>query len=161
MMTPNEPALHTAAPAKAPTRACEELVGSPSHHVMRSQMIAPTSAARTTYVVTTLISTIPAPTVLATAVPKPKTATKLKNAAQITACKGVRTRVETTVAIELAASWKPLKKSKTNAMQTTIMIRVTWLYAYLTTTPSIKFATCSHLSMASSISESISFSLIS
>jgi hypothetical protein len=32
----------------------------------------------------------------------------LKKAAQMTAIRGVRTRVETTVAIELAASWKPL-----------------------------------------------------
>jgi hypothetical protein len=32
----------------------------------------------------------------------------LKNAAQITAFPGVRTRVDTTVAIEFAASWKPL-----------------------------------------------------
>ncbi len=44
------------------------------------------------------------PTVLATAVPKKNAATKLKNAAQSTACPGESTRVETTVAIELAAS---------------------------------------------------------
>jgi hypothetical protein len=37
-----------------------------------------------------------------------KNATKLKTAAQITACPGVSTLVETTVAIELAASWNPL-----------------------------------------------------
>ncbi len=37
-----------------------------------------------------------------------KAATKLKNAAQTTACPGESTRVETTVAIEFAASWKPL-----------------------------------------------------
>ena len=49
-------------------------------------------------------STMPAPTVLATAVPKPKAATKLKNAAQTTALPGESTRVDTTVAIELAAS---------------------------------------------------------
>ena len=47
---------------------------------------------------------MPAPTVCATAVPKPKAATKLKNAAQITALPGDSTRVDTTVAIELAAS---------------------------------------------------------
>src|SRR5206468_8307824 len=41
--------------------------------------------------------------------------TKLKNAAHTTAWSGVSTRVETTVAIELAASWKPLMKSKTTA----------------------------------------------
>jgi hypothetical protein len=51
-----------------------------------------------------LVSTTPLPTVLATWTPKPKAAMKLKNAAQRTACVGVRTRVETTVAMELAAS---------------------------------------------------------
>ena len=51
---------------------------------------------------------MPAPTVFATSVPKKRTATKLKNAAHITACIGDNTRVDTTVAIELAASWKPL-----------------------------------------------------
>ena len=45
----------------------------------------------------------------ATCVPKTRNATKLKNAAHATADRGVRTRVETTVAIELAASWNPLK----------------------------------------------------
>ena len=60
--------------------------------------------------------------VLATAVPKVKAATKLKKAAQTTPCSGVSTRVETTVAIELAASWKPLTKSKASA---TAMIRMT------------------------------------
>src|SRR2546425_11937767 len=49
----------------------------------------------------------------------PNAATKLKKAAQTTACSGVSTRVETTVAIELAASWKPLMKSKTRATKTT------------------------------------------
>ena len=51
----------------------------------------------------------------ATLTPNPNAATKLKNAAQTTACVGLSTRVETTVAIELAASWKPLMKSKTRA----------------------------------------------
>ena len=41
--------------------------------------------------------------VLATAVPTTNAATKLKNAAQTTATPGDRTRVETTVAMELAA----------------------------------------------------------
>jgi len=61
-----------------------------------------------TPVVTIFRSTIPDPTVLATAVPKPNAAAKLKNAAQMTALPGDSTRVETTVAMELAASWKPL-----------------------------------------------------
>ena len=54
--------------------------------------------------VTTLRSTIPLPTVLATAVPNPNAATKLKNAAQTTALPGDSTRVDTTVAMEFAAS---------------------------------------------------------
>ena len=54
------------------------------------------------------MSIMPEPTVFATAVPKTNAAAKLKNAAQMTALPGDSTRVETTVAIELAASWKPL-----------------------------------------------------
>ena len=51
-----------------------------------------------------------------------KKATKLKNADQITAWVGERTLVETTVAMEFAASWKPFMKSKTMA-RTIIAIR--------------------------------------
>src|SRR4030095_8096226 len=59
--------------------------------------------------------TMPWPIVWATAVPKIKTARKLKVAAQYTASRGVSTRVETTVAMAFAESWKPLIKSKTRA----------------------------------------------
>src|SRR5262249_12769781 len=52
-------------------------------------------------------------------------ATKLKNAAQRTATRGDRTRVETTVAIELAASWKPLMTSKMSATATPRTMTVT------------------------------------
>ena len=76
--------------------------------MIRSHTIAPISPAKITAKVTTLMSTSPAPMVLATAVPKVKAATKLKKAAHMTALPGDSTRVETTVAIELAASWKPL-----------------------------------------------------
>src|SRR2546421_3048739 len=65
--------------------------------------------------VTILRSTIPDPMVFATAVPNRNAATKLKNAAQMTALPGLSTRVDTTVAIEFAASWKPLMKSKVSA----------------------------------------------
>src|ERR1043166_9823294 len=54
----------------------------------------------------------------ATCTPKPKAAMKLKKAAHTTACSGVSTRVETTVAMELAASWNPLMKSKMRATST-------------------------------------------
>jgi hypothetical protein len=47
--------------------------------------------------------------------------TKLPTAAIATALVGVRTFVATTVAIALAASWNPLKKSKLN----TTMIEMT------------------------------------
>src|ERR1035437_8954952 len=97
-----------AAPAYEPTRACELEVGSPSHHVTRFQAIAPITPASSTYSLSsdgiTAISTISPPTVFATAVPKTTTATKLKKPAHITATPGERTRVATTVAIELAAS---------------------------------------------------------
>jgi hypothetical protein len=42
----------------------------------------------------------------------------LNTAAQITATPGESTRVETTVAMELALSWKPLMKSKISATAT-------------------------------------------
>jgi len=42
------------------------------------------------------------------AVPKTNAATKFQNAAHTTAALGDRTRVDTTVAMELAASWKPI-----------------------------------------------------
>src|SRR5215216_4293898 len=109
-----KPALATPAPANPPMRACDEEVGSPSHQVRKFQAMAPTSPAKTTASLTTSESTV-LPTVLATPVWNTKKATKLKKAAQRTAIRGVSTRVETTVAIELAASWKPLVKSKTSA----------------------------------------------
>ena len=110
------PASATAAPAMAPTRACEELVGSPSHHVMMSHAIAPTRPAKITALLSTAGFTTSFAIVAATFVPKIRKAAKLKNAAHTTACCGESTRVETTVAIEFAASWKPLKKSNANAM---------------------------------------------
>ena len=53
---------------------------------------------------TTLISINPLPIVFATAVPTTNAATKLKKAAQMTAIPGLKTLVETTVAMELALS---------------------------------------------------------
>ena len=66
--------------------------------------MAPSSPASTTYWVTMSSWTMPLPMVFATAVPRKKAATKLKNAAQTTASLGESTRVETTVAMLLAAS---------------------------------------------------------
>jgi hypothetical protein len=47
--------------------------------------------------------------------PKEEGSDKVEKAAQRTAWSGDRTRVVTTVATELAASWKPLKKSNRRA----------------------------------------------
>src|SRR6266545_2670959 len=112
------PALATAAPAKPPMSACDDEVGNPHPQVTRSQAMAPTRPARITHWSTRSARTTPLPTVLATCTPKPNAATKLKKAAHTTACSGVSTRVDTTVAIELAASWKPLMKSKIRATRT-------------------------------------------
>ena len=60
--------------------------------------------------------------VLATAVPQ-KAPTRLVSAARRIACRGVSTRVETTVAMALAASWKPLMYSNTRATTMTASIR--------------------------------------
>src|SRR5438309_1825799 len=110
-----KPACATAAPASPPTIAWEEEVGIPPHHVRRSHAIAPTSPAAMTGIVTDAGETTPCLIVEATASPKTRNAMKLKKAAHATARCGERTRVETIVAIELAASWKPLMKSNARA----------------------------------------------
>src|SRR5512137_3071999 len=92
--------------------AWEELVGKPRIRVMRFQKMAPNKPASKTFWSTISMCTMPLPIVLATAVPKTKAATKFQKAAQATARKGVSTRVETTVAMELAASCQPFENSK-------------------------------------------------
>src|SRR5947209_17986594 len=58
---------------------------------------------------------MPVPMVLATCSPNTANATKVKKAAQNTAYRGRSTRVETMVAIELAASCRPFRKSNASA----------------------------------------------
>jgi hypothetical protein len=107
-LTTLQPALAMPAPTMPPISACDDEVGSASHQVVRFQAMAPTRPANTTASLTAFGSMM-VPTVLATWVRKTMKAMKLKKAAQITASRGLSTRVETTVAIELAASWKPLE----------------------------------------------------
>src|SRR6185503_13956829 len=116
------PALVTAEPASALMMACDELVGRARSQVRRFHAMPPMSPPNTTQVSMALGSTSLSLMVLATPVPKRKTATKLKMAAQMTACQGVRARVVTTVAMELAASWNPFRKSNTSAR--TMMKRI-------------------------------------
>jgi hypothetical protein len=101
--TTPQPALATPAPITPPISACDDEVGRPSHQVVRFQAIAPTRPANTTASLTTPGWMI-LPTVLATWVRNTRKAMKLKKAAQMTATLGFSTLVETTVAIELAAS---------------------------------------------------------
>ena len=116
--------------------------------------MAPMSPARITSWLTTLRSIIPLPSVLATWVPITKAATKLKKAAHSTAFCGESTRVETTVAMEFAASWKPFRKSKASAtrMMKTMTVRevVKAPQAFLMTTLPRTWVNSLHSSQASS-----------
>ena len=88
---------------------------------MTFQVMAPLSAPNTTCTSTTPGLAMPLPTVAATLRWKMKMATKLKKAANTTAWAGLSTPVDTTVAMELAASWKPFMKSNTRASATSSM----------------------------------------
>src|SRR4051812_37330447 len=116
-------AAATAAPTSPPTNAWLELLGSPARQVTRFQTIAPSSAQISTSCEATFGSTSPEAIVEATAVPH-IAPIRLVEAAITTACRGVRTRVATIVAIELAVSWKPLMYSKTSAIRITTKINV-------------------------------------
>src|SRR5712671_6339407 len=97
------PEAASTAPQSPPTSACDELEGRPNHHVSKLQRMAATRAQQSTGMVATWASTSPDAIVVATAVPK-NAPMRLVNAASSTACRGVSTLVETTVAMELAVS---------------------------------------------------------
>src|ERR1700761_2291279 len=109
------PAFAMPPPTRPPISACELDEGIPKAHVIKFQTMAPTSAAKMTDTSITLGSMMPVPMVWATLRPNTRNATKLKNAAQNTAYCGRNTRVDTIVAIELAASCSPLRKSNSSA----------------------------------------------
>src|SRR5947209_7403734 len=98
-----------------PMSACEELVGRPQYQVSRFQPHAAARAAAITWLLMTVWLITSFVMVPATLSGKTTKATKLKNAAHRTADRGLSTRVETTVATELAASCRPLRKSKVRA----------------------------------------------
>src|SRR6185437_1341968 len=103
------PVAAIAAPHRPPTSACEDDDGKPSHHVIRFQIVAPSNAQISNCAPTcaTPASINPEAMDLATAVPH-SAPSRLVTAASSTALPGVSTLVATTVAIELAVSWKPL-----------------------------------------------------
>src|SRR4029078_6481868 len=118
-------AARNAAPHRPPINACDELDGRPHHQVIKSQIVAPSSAqiSSSGVIATTLLSISPEEIVLATAVPH-IAPSMLVIAARITAWPGVSTFVATTVAIEFAVSWKPLMYSKISATSRTVKTRV-------------------------------------
>ena len=99
-------------------------------------------------------TTMPLPIVAATLRWKTAIASTLKKAAKTMACCGLSTPVETTVAIEFAASWKPFMKSNAIASATSIAttqkpavtVCIRRPQEFSRTTPSIRFATSSQRS---------------
>ena len=93
------------APIMAPNNAWDDEDGSPFHQVSRFHAVAPTRADPTMIRPTMPEggSMMPLPTVLATLVPM-KAPKRLNTAAITSAIRGVNARVETEVAIALAAS---------------------------------------------------------
>ena len=91
--------------------ACVDDDGRPSRQVIRFQTMAPTSAESTmirpSSALTSVMLMMSSAMVVATLVPR-SAPRRLKNAAMSSATRGVSARVETDVAIALAASWKPL-----------------------------------------------------
>ncbi len=110
-----QPPLANPAPIRLNVSACDELVGNPKYQVNRFHKMADIRVAAITLLSTRRGSISPVPIVLATRRWNTPKATKLKNAAQTTAAPGLSTRVDTTVAMELAASWMPLVKSNSRA----------------------------------------------
>ena len=97
-----------AAPTSPPISACDDEDGRPKYQVVRFQVIAPSRAAMmTTRPSSPLGGVITSLTVFATSCPS-KAPAKFITAASVSATRGVSARVETDVAIALAASWKPL-----------------------------------------------------
>jgi len=95
-------------PTRPPISACEDEDGRPKYHVIRFQLMAPSSPAITTInPALPLGGSMTSLTVLATSWPR-NAPTKFITAAITSAMRGVRARVETDVAIAFAASWKPL-----------------------------------------------------
>ena len=105
---PAQPAA-SAAPPSPPISACDDDDGMPRHQVIMFQQIAPTSAPAHTATPAPPIGTemMSPPMVCATRTPT-NPPTRFITAARPKAMRGVSARVDTEVAMALAASWKPL-----------------------------------------------------
>src|SRR4030042_7174590 len=105
------PAAANPAPDSPATSAWVSLVGSPHRHARVLQITIAIMPEATVCRPTTSGLIIPVPMVVATAVPVTSAPTIFSIAAIVTAWRGERTRVETTVAIALGASVQPLTNS--------------------------------------------------
>ena len=113
--TAPRPWATTADPIRPPTSACEDEEGIPRYQVKRFQTTAPVSPAPMTgTMISGDTSTILA-TVSATAAPSRKGPTRFASEAMMTAGTGLAARVATSVAMALAASWKPVVSAKARA----------------------------------------------
>ncbi len=103
------PGAKTVAPISPPKSACDDEDGMPKYQVMRFQMMAPARPASTTprLCFPGGRPMIPLPTVEATLPPRNEPI-RLPTAAMASAMRGVSARVDTDVAMALAASWNPL-----------------------------------------------------
>lgn len=98
----------TAEPTRPPMRACDDEEGRPKYQVVMFQPIAPSRPAITmTRPCAPTPGSMVSETVWATFWPR-KAPTKFMTAAIARATRGVSARVDTEVAMALAASWKPL-----------------------------------------------------
>src|SRR2546428_13692065 len=80
--TPHPPFM-TPAPMRPLTKAWDELVGRPNHHVMTSHAIAPVRTARSNQAVTIFGVMVTLPIVDATMIPKAKADAKVEHAVPI------------------------------------------------------------------------------
>src|SRR3954452_16040571 len=132
-IAPAPPATH-AAPIRPPNSAWDELEGSPSSQVTRFHTMAPISPAKMTTGVMSLSSTRPPEMVFATWTER-KAPSTFRQPASATAVLGRNAPVEIDVAIALAVSWKPLVKSKANAVTTTRTISGVFMTCALRSEP--------------------------
>src|SRR5262245_1678017 len=103
------PAANRVAPTSPPKSACEDEEGSQKYQVRRFRTVDARDAEKSTarLFIPWGSVTSPEPTVVATLPPRNEP-TRLPSAAMSSATRGVSARVETEVAMALAASWKPL-----------------------------------------------------
>ena len=105
-ITASVPTAAIIAPSTPPMSACDEDDGMLKNHVIRFQVMAPTSPAKTIGTVTRSCSTIPEAMVAATETEMNAPA-KFRIDASVTARRGFSARVAIVVAIAFAVSWKP------------------------------------------------------